>query len=101
MKLTMILTCLLLSTAAFANPLPIDRHRALQVPVSHMTCSQAHAYAMKHGYYLKDTADGLMPMYPIEPTAGGLHCSGSRNTTVPQTERTLDQRACVLSWYCI
>ena len=103
MKLSLLLASLAFSAAAFAKPLPVRLgDRAPRVPVSHMTCAQAHAFAMKHGFYYVESADGLLPIYPIEPTAAGTFCgNGSKVTVHPDAVRTLDSGACILSWYCI
>ena len=71
-----------------------------EVPtVEHMTCRQAQAYADKYGRYWKDAGvDGAIPIYPVT----GLRKAncGGRTTTTPQWEQTLDNRHCIVGWYC-
>jgi hypothetical protein len=67
--------------------------------VEHMSCSAAQAFVAKHGRYYKDMGvDGAIPIYPAQ-SLQKANCGG-RTMTSPQMERTLDNKHCIVSWYC-
>ena len=69
------------------------------VPVERMTCSKAQAYVKAHNGYWKDAGpDGEIPIYPVFGL-GTANCGG-RTITNAQMERTLDNKHCILGYYC-
>ncbi|MGZ3653186.1 MAG: hypothetical protein ACXVB9_18250 [Bdellovibrionota bacterium] len=98
---TLVLALLVASSGtAFAKHIPMDlHHRAPQVPVTSMTCSQANHFAQTFGYVLESSPDGLLPIYPIDTSPADLSCG--RYLVKPVVVHTKDQRDCVISWYCM
>ncbi|MGZ3713055.1 MAG: hypothetical protein ACXVBE_14920 [Bdellovibrionota bacterium] len=67
--------------------------------VEQMSCSEAQAYAAKNKRYYKNVGpDGAIPIYPVY----GLKDSncGGRTGTSPQWEQTLDNKHCIVGYYC-
>lgn len=66
--------------------------------VDRMTCPDAQAYALTHGYYWKSSSGGP-PMRITGYRPYPVVCTG-RDYLAPHFETTGDGRRCVLGWYC-
>ena len=67
--------------------------------VSDMTCAQAVAFVEKNKMYYKETADGVLPIYPIKPVSQTPVC-GHKESLWHVFEATTDEARCHIGYLC-
>ena len=67
--------------------------------VSDMTCAQAVAFVEKNKMYYKETADGVLPIYPVKPVSKDPVC-GHKESLWWVFEATTDDTRCHIGYQC-